>query len=389
MGAVSYLPDSPRSALLRTRLIETIYATVADPDKWQTLIAELVAGTNSRSARLLVMNADASRVISSIKHNIDDNFHSQYVKHYVNACPWRPELARKRPGRLYSTYLHFSCRQPDFMRSEFYNDWARHQDIHHGVCGTIYQDSRQTVQLLVQRTRGQGHYTETDTAFFNEYVPHLRHAFQLADQVADRRSRAEAIALAADSEHLPFILLDYSLRPVHCNSSAEALINSESVLLLTRGQLRLAEREQDQQFQRLLRTCLAAADSRTLHAACDPLEVPRPDQSTLQLWVKSVHPDVPTLAGKASGYVAVYIYDPEVRILLDHDRLCKIYGLSKAEIRVAMALLATPDLADVARRCFISLHTVRSHLKAIFAKTATQNQADLVKRLMVGPARRR
>jgi DNA-binding CsgD family transcriptional regulator len=52
-------------------------------------------------------------------------------------------------------------------------------------------------------------------------------------------------------------------------------------------------------------------------------------------------------------------------------------------------MLATPDPAEVAKRCFISLHTVRSHLKAIFAKTDTQGQADLMKRLLAGPARRR
>jgi DNA-binding CsgD family transcriptional regulator len=228
-----------------------------------------------------------------------------------------------------------------------------------------------------------------DTAFFNDYVPHLQHAFQLANQVADRRSQAEAIALAADNEILPFILLDSSLRPIYCNSGAEEMINSESILLLTRGQLRITDQEKNQQLQRLLRTCLNAADSRTLHTACDTLEVPRPDGSNLLLRVKPVHPDVPTLAGLLAGYVAVYVYDPEAGIRFDHERLCKLYSLSKAEIRVAMALLTTPDPTEVAKRCFISLHTVRSHLKSIFAKTDSQNQADLVKRLMAGPARLR
>lgn len=101
---------------------------------------------------------------------------------------------QKAPGRLYSTYLHFSCRQPDFLDTEFFNDWAGPQDMHHGVCGTIYQNSGRTVQLLVQRTRGQRHYSEEETAFFNDFVPHLQHAFLLAAQVADRCARSEAVA---------------------------------------------------------------------------------------------------------------------------------------------------------------------------------------------------
>ena len=74
---------------------------------------------------------------------------------------------------------------------------------------------------------------------------------------------------------------------------------------------------------------------------------------------------------------------------MDPERLRSLYSLSDAETRVALAMLVTPDPGEVAKRCFISLHTVRSHLKAIFAKTGTKGQAELIKRLLVGPARRR
>jgi DNA-binding CsgD family transcriptional regulator len=373
----------------RTRLIEDIYSTVADPGAWHGFLRDLIACTNSRSARMLVMNSQANRVLSSIKQNIDDNYHRQYTEHYVNACPWRPELVQKRPGRLYSTYLHFGCRQADFIRSEFYNDWAGPQDIHHGVCGTIYHDTGRTVQLLVQRTRGQGHYTEQETAFFNDFVPHLQHSFLLAGQIAGRSARAEAIAIAAGDETLPFLLLDFTLRPIYCNPGAEALISTDTTLTLANGQLRVADGSRNQRLQRLLRECLAAADSRAFHSAGGILEVPRPNRASLQLLVRPIHPDIPVLAATPAGYVAVYVYDPEAGIAIDRERLSRLYALSEAEIRVAVAMLETPDPAEVARRCFISLHTVRSHLKAIFAKTDTQGQADLMKRLLVGPARRR
>ncbi len=374
---------------VRGRLIENIYSTITDPANWGSLIRELATSTNSRSARLLVMNPDADRVISSAKYNIDDSYHRQYVDHYVNACPWRPELLTKERGRLYSTYLHFSCRQSDYLRTEFYNDWARPQDIHHGVCGTIYQDCGRTVQLLVQRTEDQGYFSETDTTFFNGLVPHLQHALQLAGQIVDSRARADAIEIASRNETMPFILLDFLLRPIYCNSDAEALINAESTLLLKKEQLRLIDRVKNLHLQRLLQKCLSAADSRNFHTAGGMLEVPRLDNSNLYLWVKPVHPDVPIMSGRPAGYVAVYLYDPKSKIPIDRERLAELYALSKAEIRVAIEILDTPDPAEVAKRCCISLHTVRSHLKAIFSKTNTRNQADLVKQLLVGPARRR
>ena len=144
----------------------------------------------------------------------------------------------------------------DFLRSEFYNSSAGPQDIQHGVCGTIYQDSGRTIQLLVQRTGGQGHYTEQDTAFINHFVPHLQHAFQLSGQVADRCARAEAVAIAAEGKILPYLLLDYSLRVIQCNPGAEALLGAETPLTFCNGHVGVADEACNQRLQRLMRDCL-------------------------------------------------------------------------------------------------------------------------------------
>lgn len=117
--------------------------------------------------------------------------------------------------------------------------------------------------------------------------------------------------------------------------------------------------------------------------------MPRHGGSSLQLLVRTVHPDVPILANETTGHVVVYLYAPRAEIHIDGEQLRRLYSLSEAETRVAMAMVVTPDLPAVAKQCGISLHTVRSHLKAIFAKTETHNQAGLMKPLLTGPARQR
>lgn len=387
MSYVRGLSEQDHATPVHGRLVERIYATVTDPGAWSDVLKELIASTDSRSARLLVLNSDATQVLSSLKQNIDDHYHQQYTEYFVNACPWRPELRLKPPGRLYSTSLHFSCPQSEYLRSEFFNDWAGPQDIHHGVCGTIYQDAGRTVQLLVQRTGGQGHYTERDTGFFNSYVPHLQHALHLAAQVADRCGHAEAVAMAAEAERLPYFLLDHALRVIHCHPAAEALLAGEAPLRLRSGKIETIDRADNRHLQRLLKSCLDAADSRLLRSAGGNLQIQRPDGCPLYLLARPIHPDIPALTARAAGYVALYVHDPAVEIAIDPEWLRRLYALSDAEIRVAAALLATADPAEAAKRCCISRHTVRSHLKAIFAKTGARNQADLMKRLLDGPVR--
>ena len=373
----------------RERLIAGIYATITDPAGWMTFLGELVALSRSRSARLLMLNAEADQVLSSFKLNIDDDFHRRYVEHYVNTCPWRPELRRKKPGRLYSTHLHFSCRQPDYYRTEFFNEWAGPQDIHHGVCGTVYQDAERSVQLLIQRTRGQGHYSEAETEFINDFIPHLQQSLVLAGQVAAGRARDEAVALAAGRETLPFVLLNHELRLVYTTPGAEELLAAGGGLTSRGGRLRLVNETADARFQKLLRTAWQAAASRLFDDDGGSVEMPPADGLGLQLLVRPIHPEVPVVMGEPPAHVAVYLFDPVAGAVIDGERLRRLYELSVAEIRIAQSLAVTPEPAAVARRCNVSLHTVRSHIKSIFLKTGTGSQAALIKLLLSGPARRR
>lgn len=66
-----------------------------------------------------------------------------------------------------------------------------------------------------------------------------------------------------------------------------------------------------------------------------------------------------------------------------------LYGLTPAEARLALGLLQRDTPADYAERHQLSLATVKTHLRNLFAKTGTRRQADLMRLLSLPlPARR-
>ncbi|MFZ2493237.1 MAG: PAS domain-containing protein [Thermoanaerobaculia bacterium] len=89
---------------------------------------------------------------------------------------------------------------------------------------------------------------------------------------------------------------------------------------------------------------------------------------------------------RRASAVALYLSIPE-RTLRANEQLLKIlFGLSGAEARVAAGIvegLAVPDLAE---KLHVSVHTVRTQLKSIFAKTGAQRQSDLVRLITSGLA---
>lgn len=81
----------------------------------------------------------------------------------------------------------------------------------------------------------------------------------------------------------------------------------------------------------------------------------------------------------------VVIADPEQSPAISHDVLRSLYGLTPAEVRLAAKLASGTSLQSAAEDLAISYKTARTQLAAIFRKTSTSRQGELVKFLLSGP----
>ncbi len=370
-----------------SQFIEQIYLAAAQPERWQQVLHDLVSLTGSRSARMLILDDTASTVLTSLKVNTDDSAHQRYVDYYVNTCPWRTELARKPGGQLYSTYLHFSCKQSSFYRTEFFNDWARDLDIHHGVCGTIDEDAEQKVQLLIQRTRGQGPYTQQETGAINSLVPHIRRALFINRSIAEEQVKRDAITQAMLRYRLPFFLMDQRGRIHWVSPDAEQLVRRGVLPAPRNGVLQCESSLDSQRLQRLVRRCLGTAIGGTGGAGGELL-AHRSTGNPVRLIVMPLHPEMqPTAWMPRNGaFAAVFVHDPDMIPEIDQAELARLHDLTEAEARVAAAVARGESLESVAAAVGTSVHTVRAQLKAAMRKTGTRRQAALARQILLGPA---
>lgn len=85
-------------------------------------------------------------------------------------------------------------------------------------------------------------------------------------------------------------------------------------------------------------------------------------------------------AAPASGAKTVFITDPVAPIEEEHEAAMRqIWGLTRAEARVACALLAGLTPGEIAARTGVSRNTVRIQMYAIFSKVGVRRQAELVR----------
>jgi DNA-binding CsgD family transcriptional regulator len=60
----------------------------------------------------------------------------------------------------------------------------------------------------------------------------------------------------------------------------------------------------------------------------------------------------------------------------------RAFGLSSRESELLTQLATGIDTRELARRMFLSEHTVQDHLKSIFAKTSARNRRTLLARTL-------
>jgi DNA-binding CsgD family transcriptional regulator len=128
---------------------------------------------------------------------------------------------------------------------------------------------------------------------------------------------------------------------------------------------------------RKLRETLAHA----VALACGELEpsgicLPQPGEPP-EHWLRMVV--APIYFGPGSGRrAAIWILNTASPGLPGEEMLAALFGLSRAEARLALGLLMGRSAAEHARHAGVGLATIRTQLHSIFCKTGVQRQAQLM-----------
>src|SRR5687767_4931217 len=169
------------------------------------------------------------------------------------------------------------------------------------------------------------------------------------------------------------ILLDSRKAPIHLNDRARKCLNES--LSTARGHLSATDRGSDPLFQTILDQSLKYGGSQT-HWRREAIALRRPDSRPLIARVVPVEGEAQAqLDGTA---LVLLLIDPEDCPQPSFGILKQVFDLTKTEARIASQLLCGRTMQEVAEQNRVSVGTIRSQTKAIFAKTETNRQAELV-----------
>jgi len=364
-------------------LVERIYAAALEPGRWPGVLSAIAGTVNSPGAVLQVQARATGAVLFAAVGGIDEAALAEYARSWAAHDPRLQIGLRGRVGETLSAEEHLDLAA--FRRSAIYNEFLAPLDLGSTLGAIVHADREIFVAASAQRALRPPGFDAEEKRRFAILVPHLARAAEIGHELGAAAASRRAFTAALDRLPRGVLLVDARLAVRFANRYAEEVLAAADGLRTERGALVASRPETTAALRRLVAGAAAPA-------ACGPasaggyLALARPSLARpLELLVAPLTPELaPMAAGRAVA--ALFVVDPERRLELPHEALRQLYGLTPAEARLAALVAEGLGLPEVATRLGVARETAKSTLRAVFAKTGTRKQGELVRLLLTGPA---
>ena len=359
-------------------LISLIYSAVGEPTLWPTVMDGIAEAANRSCTVMLTHYGHEKAQNIAAFTRADAAFLNLDVQHYAAI-----NVLAEPCDRMFADgtvrYTHLAVLDAEFEKTEFYNDFFRPENHYYTFGIKIPLRNLEPVYVTSLRSHAKGVYSEREGAVLDMLLPHLQRALRLHFEFSILRS-----GLRASLDNLPqgMVLLDVNGRCVLMNKAAQEILNARDGLRLNKSSLVAARPDESERLSAMISQATSPDGSRAI-GDCGAMPISRRRGSPLQIVVG------PYFSGRgetpASVAATVSIHDPEKKTKQRTEVLQELYGLTKAEAKLAALLADGRDMAEAAAINGVARETVRSQLKSIFQKTGTRRQAELVRLLLQLP----
>jgi DNA-binding CsgD family transcriptional regulator len=367
------------------RLVDLLYDAALDPTKWQAFLDELPANFGGANGVFYAFDKRSGISNFNFSFGIDPDFLASYVAYYAQRNPYAPGTLSLPLGKVVAATDAVSW---DTLRqSEFYNDWMVPQGLPADHLGALVQQDGSSGTILALAPHVSA-YSRGDRGIYERQLqmllPHMTRAIEINRAASTAGLLTDCLEAVLDVFGAAALVVDGTLRVHMANAKAEALLNSERVISIDRHKSLHAPTNTAN------RAIAAAVFSAIRREPIAPLPIRLVSQSTGRVFIAWVVPlwppgkEAPSVRhtlfaarGSDPGAI-VLIVKADGAVAIPEQVIEVAFQLSRAEALLASALVAGQTIATYADHAGLSRNTVRNQLAAVFAKTGTRRQSELV-----------
>jgi DNA-binding CsgD family transcriptional regulator/PAS domain-containing protein len=298
------------------------------------------------------------------------------IERMVNGRDARLTLTDRRSGRLLSAF-GTDCRDAaKGVHGKPHPANGSHPTSgKYTLVGRLADGQGFEVALSIRRTRGQAAFGENESRLAKRLTPHLLHAARARFEVCRLRFRMEIGMSALDELDMAVIVTDASGRVWFANGQAEAMLAAGDTLERRDGCLR----ETAPVRSRGLASLLAAAANQSCSGDMPIKSGSRGKSYLARAFPLKLNP--PPTELWQTPLALLLVSDPATNAVLPCQTLRACFGLTEKEAGLALAVGEGRTAEEYAGEKGVRVTTVRTQLRAIFAKNNVRGQVELVRLL--------
>ncbi|MDI1262103.1 MAG: helix-turn-helix transcriptional regulator [bacterium] len=355
--------DIDRLKLVSDRLGEA----VLDPARWPDLMEDICGASGSIGACLLQSDIRTPDVpmTASTREYFKSYFDEQFNVNDVRAIRAVPLLLA---GRAAVNDQDIFASETEMLRDPLYVHLGTH-DLRWFTAVGFFAGSA-LWGLSIQRTVSEGAFEESEKRALGALTRRLTETATLSKAVG--RTVLSGVTNAFGFIRKAAISIDRLGAVIEANAAAEAIFDDD--LFIADGGLSIRDKNAQRAFADFLAQLKVTPDVRPLNVA--PIVVRRSRKRPVIIHVLPVDGAArsPFLGGRA----ILVLSDMQAPQTAQLDLLCRAFDLTPSEGRIALFLAEGKSPEEAAQEFVISRETVRAHLKAIFRKTDTHRQGELI-----------
>ncbi|WP_240201664.1 helix-turn-helix transcriptional regulator [Pseudomonas sp. PDNC002] len=354
---------------LYDRLVGLTYECVLDEGNWLPLLTELIDASGRQQGALLFWDQTENGALASEINLCDPGAIDIYNREFCTIDPAKGFMLHRPVGRWYHDREEYGPQR--IARDPYYQEFQRPNGMHNVSCVKLNEQASSGIYLSVLTSLGARYPDGTEQALLARLSQHLTRAARMFGRIDAMRQELAHRDLLLDQYPTPLWLLDGDTRVLYANQAAQQRLG-ERAGLFHEVFGRLHCRQHDAKLQGLVRH--AGPRQGKGHAGWLPLG----DGSGQELLVTPV----PAEAGFNQPFQRPLVLLAVLDAHRQNRLLGELFGLTPAEQRLGDLLVRGLTPEHCAEQLGTSINTVRSQLRALFRKTRTSRQAELVSLLV-------
>lgn len=357
-------------------LIERLYLSIDQTESWCQAIDTVAASLCATGWTIWTgdnANPENGRVTTTI---LDQHKVHEYASTVAAESPLFKRLESLSAERLYTSDQLVP--RSEYVAHQFYKDIWKPTGLAYSMGGYIHRDEKRFCIFWFMRDETENRpFQQQDVELLEFLRPHLAQAMQIRDGLRRSQIRARAGMQALDRLKVAMLMLDSENRPVIYNDYADRFVR-EGVIRIQKDSLSFPG-SKPSWFKKLIEqahevNCSAAllnngfetlpggGESGDVELLLLPHQQTPDSESFLTAPIRSVVFMRHTGQAPTPG--------------LQH--LQELFGLTAAEGKVCLALLAGESTRDIAANRGVSLDAIRFHCKSILQKTGNTRRSGLI-----------